>query len=386
MARLEDGRIAFARGVMPGDVVSPNATTGKKGYVCADSWTLVRPSPMRVKAPCPIAAACGGCDWMSIERTAQVRHKGAVLRDALERIGRFTTLPPELPILAAGPDVGYRSRVRFHVDTDGRVGFFAKQSHDLVDVEHCLVCRPEVDRALTALRALSRRALAAFVGVDVRAAADGSVALGFEPRSGTRPEAETRESLALLRSEYRVTIGGSTGVFTQVNPDVNAALVDAVVDGARARQVVRFCELYAGAGNFTLPLLAANMTGLAVERDVRAVRAAKKAAADAGLPESTFVAGDAGRVLAGLHRQERPFDLVLLDPPRRGAKEVLADVVRLGPTHVAMCSCDPVTLARDLATLSAAGYELGDVRGFDMFPHTHHLEALAWMARGTSNR
>lgn len=404
LARLPDGRIGFVSGGLPGDVILPAEVLTKKGYVRADAWSMVRPSEQRVAPPCPIAERCGGCDWMALERRAQVEQKAAILSEALRRTGGFASLPATIPVVAAGPDLGYRARVRFHVDSEGTIGFFAKRSHDLVEVDHCPVCRPEIDRALSLLRAIDRSALRAFSSVEIRSTLEGSgVALELELRPGFTVSKAAHEALADLSGDVSVSIAGQggqpegseqvlsllggvrvgagPGVFTQVNPDVNALLVSEVVAGAKERRVEHFCDLFAGVGNFALPLLAAGMSGIAVELDVRAVESARRAARAAGLPAGAFIADDVARFLA--RRPERPFDLVILDPPRRGAKDVLESVVRAAPRHIAMCSCDPVTLARDLATLARSGYELGSVRGFDMFPQTHHLEALAWMERKT---
>jgi 23S rRNA (uracil1939-C5)-methyltransferase len=196
---------------------------------------------------------------------------------------------------------------------------------------------------------------------------------------GEAPQPEAVQRFALPRG---VEIEAPPGVFTQVNWPVNVAIVSAVVEGATRRGAARFCDAYAGAGNFALPLAHAGLEGVAVERDGRAVRAAKVAAARQGLGERlVFREGDAGRALADLAREGERIDLVLLDPPRKGAAEAMSGVRRLAPPHVALCSCDPVTLARDVATLQVAGYRLDSVQGFDMFPHTHHLESLAWMSR-----
>lgn len=401
MARLPDGRIGFASGGLPGDVLSPERVVTKKGYVRAEAWTLVRPSELRTAPPCPVAAECGGCDWMALERRAQPEHKGAILRQALQRTGGFRGLPPEIPVVVAGPDLGYRARVRFHIDAEGTVGFFAKRSHDMVEIERCAVCRPELDFALSALRRVDRAVLRAFVSVEIRSSIESAgVSLRLEPRPGVVVSAAARAALRSLPDDIAVSIAGvdeprgggqcftlpggvrieaAPGVFTQVNPAVNELLVSAIVEGGKARRIARFCDLFSGVGNFALPLLAAGMSGVAVERDTRAIESARLAARAAGLPDSGFIAADAAAYLAGLPGAGGPFDLVIIDPPRRGAKDVIEHVVRLGSRFVAMCSCDPVTFARDLATLARAGYELGDVQGFDMFPHTHHLEALAWM-------
>jgi len=401
MSRLSDGRVAFASGTLPGDVIRPVAVEAKKGHVRAKAWTLVSASAERVTPPCPVVEACGGCDWMAMSRRAQVDQKAALLREALERTGGFSDAP--VSISPVGSELRYRSRVRFHVDGGGRIGFYARGSHELVEIPGCLVCRPEIERALALLRKVPKHALAAFSEIDVRVPEDSpAVAVHLMARFPGGAGPATSVIAATLGSECSVSVEGERepeplvqrhplpfgtyllaggGVFTQVNWPVNVALVTAVVEGAKARGVSRFLDAYAGAGNFTLPLLAAALTGVSVERDGRAVELAERAAREQGLEEGGFVAGDAARVLPSLVQRRERFDLVLLDPPRSGARHVLADVLALSPRTIACCSCDPVTLARDLRTLAAGGYLLDEVCGFDMFPSTHHLETLAWMSR-----
>lgn len=403
MAHLADGRVAFVAGAFPGDVIRPLAVEARKGHVRATRFEIVQPSPDRVEPPCPVAAECGGCDFMALERGRQVSHKEVLLRAALERTGGFDIASLPVTMTAAGPDLAYRSRVRFHVDAAGRIGFFARGTHALVVVKSCLVCAMEINDALTALRRAPRDALAAFSEIDVRRAdVAPRVGIRLVPRVPGGAGPAVRAVARNLPSEWAVsvegdddadvlaqtfplpegvTLGAAPGVFTQVNWPVNVALVEAVVSGARERKVERFLDAYAGAGNFSLPLLTAGMRGVSVERDALAVRCARVAARAQGLDDGGFVVGDARSALGTLARKRERFDLVLLDPPRCGARDVLGSVVRLGPPVIAMCSCDPVTLARDLATLARAGYDLRGVFGFDMFPQTHHLEALAWMTR-----
>jgi 23S rRNA (uracil1939-C5)-methyltransferase len=405
MAHLTDGRVAFVRGAFPGEVIRPLAVEAKRGHVRATRWNIVRPSPDRIHPVCPVAAECGGCDFMALERRQQVAEKEALLRSALERTGGFTLAPGLVSMTATGPDLAYRSRVRFHVDSAGRIGFFARGTHELVVMKSCPVCAVEVDAALAALRHAPPEALAAFSEIDVRRA-------DTAPRVGIRlmprvPGGAGPAAAAVVRSlpgDWAVSVAGDhepatlaqtfplpervelrvlPGVFTQVNWPVNVAIVAAVVAETRERGVERFLDAYAGAGNFSLPLLTAGMRGVSVERDARAVGCAREAARALGLDDSGFVVDDAAQALAGLARKKERFDLVLLDPPRKGARDTLASVVKLAPPAIAMCSCDPVTLGRDLATLSGAGYRLDGVRGFDMFPQTHHLEALAWMTRAS---
>lgn len=336
--RLPDGRAAFAAGALPGDVIEPDAIEDHRSYVRATRWTLVEPGPERVEPPCPVADACGGCDLMHLSRPAQLIAKAGILREALARTGGFRDLPDPLPMVTAGGDLGYRSRIRVHVDEAGRVGYFARSSHELVEIPGCPIAAPGIDAAMAALRE--------------RAAA------------GTVEPGDTE-------------LGGEPGVFTQVNRAVNERLVADVVAGARARGVALFCDLYAGAGNFALPLAAAGLSGVAIERSREAVEAGRRAAKAKNL-DVRFVAGDVGQQAKKL---EPRFELIVIDPPRTGAREVIASVIRLAPRVIAYCACDPVTLARDLKKLSDGGYALEGITGYDMFPHTHHVEALAWLTR-----
>lgn len=414
MARLADGRVAFVPGAFPGDVVSPVDVQAKKGFVRAPQFRLVRPSVERVDSSCSVVDRCGGCDWMRLGRASQNAGKAEILRQALTRTGGFPELPGPISITQVGPALGYRSRVRLHVDDRGAIGFFSRRSHELVEIERCPVCRPELDVALAALRRVPRNLMRPFAEIELRVADEPSrVSVRLLLRTRGRVDSiASREpasknavvdvARALSSSGVELDVAGATpsgdadqifrlkngvfllaapGVFTQVNWFVNDALVTAVVEGASSRGASRFCDAYAGVGNFTLPLLAAGLVGAAIERDARAVECARRAATAQGLDATVFNAGDSGPFLREALRGRQPFDLIVLDPPRRGASEVLSDVVALAPEHVLFCSCDPVTLARDLGTLARAGYLLEEVRGFDMFPETHHFETLAWMTR-----
>jgi 23S rRNA (uracil1939-C5)-methyltransferase len=405
LAHLADGRVAFVTGAFPGDSIRPLSVEARKGYVRASRFELVSPSKDRVTPSCPVAAACGGCDFMALSRSAQLVQKEQLLRSALERTGGVSGLPERLPFTESDRELGYRSRVRFQVDSEGHIGFFARGSHTVVEVPACLVCRPELNEALTGLRRVSKEALAALSEVEVRCA-DSTPRVSFllvpRVRGGAAPTlraikaALPQSSVVVLRGEETdgdevqtfplpegARLVAYPGVFTQVNWAVNNALVERVVEGARARGVRRFLDAYAGAGNFSLPLLASGMVGISVERDARAVQCARRAAGELGLSVEGFVAGDAPAKVRELVRRGERFDLVVLDPPRSGAKDVLDGVIRLAPPAIALCSCDPVTLARDVGTLLRRGYRLEEVRGFDMFPSTHHLEALAWITRST---
>jgi 23S rRNA (uracil1939-C5)-methyltransferase len=181
----------------------------------------------------------------------------------------------------------------------------------------------------------------------------------------------------------KIELWAPPGVFTQVNWEVNRELVQAVLDGALTRGVTSFLDLYAGAGNFSLPMLGAGLRGVSVEASEVAVGAARRAADAAGLGEACFVGASVEAFLGRALGEARRFELVVLDPPRPGCRTVIEPVGALGATWLALCSCDPVTLARDLGLLLARGYHVDEVIPFDMFPHTHHLETLVWLCRNS---
>ena len=253
-------------------------------------------------AVCPVQGSCGGCDLMTLDYPAQVSAKVGILRDALTRIGRFEALP-ELEFVAADQPLAYRSRIRLHVTKDGRLGFFAAESRELVEIPGCPVAHPELEQALRTLRSIAgqhRAELASFSEVELRVAPAGPrLALRLLPAA--RRFDDTTPLVAALSEVFRVSIGErspapehdqryplpggvelrvSGAAFTQVNWAVNQRLVQALIDGAAQRKVSTFCDLYCGAGNFSLPLLAIGMSGVGIEGSKPAIAAAKRASAE----------------------------------------------------------------------------------------------------------
>ena len=396
--RLPDGQALFVRGAAPGDRIRLGNVEKQRGTLWTNDYELLSPSPERVTPECPAAATCGGCDMMHLSRKSELAQKASLLKEALERVGGVALTPDALTSSEHG--AGYRSRVRFHVGRQGKLGFFGRGTHQLVEVPGCLVADPRINEALIRIRRLARRfpeALGGFSDVELRATQTDVIAR-FVPRDGIKPIAADpflralgkdlrvagteREAQAL--SERRtlsddVFVEIPADAFSQINVAVNRELVAAVVEGARARGLTSFCDLFAGVGNFALPLARVGLTGVMVERTPSAVVAAQRAAAEQGIAKLKARTADASRALTDLVREGQRFDLVVLDPPREGAPEVVAGIPGLSPRAVAYVACDPVTLSRDLKPLLAAGLVIRSVQAFDMFPRTHHFETLVWL-------
>lgn len=396
-AKLPDGQALFVRLGVPGDRIRLKTVEKQRGALTSSDYELLAPSADRVVPECPIAASCGGCDLMHLARPAELSQKAAMLREALARVGG---VPSEPPPLASAASLGYRSRVRFHVGRHGKLGFFARGSHQLVEVASCAVADERINQALALVRRLARRfpeALLGFSDVELRATEAGVLAR-FVPREGIKPiaaepflralakelrvAASEREAQALCERRALtpdVFVEIPADAFSQINVSVNLQLVEAVVQGARARGLTTFCDLFAGVGNFALPLTRLGLRGVMVEKTASAVQAAQRAAAAQGLGQLKARSVDVAKALVDLIREGQHFELVVLDPPREGAADVVARIPELLPRAVAYVACDPVTLARDLKLLVAAGLRVASVQAFDMFPRTHHFETLVWL-------
>ncbi len=402
LGRLADGRIVIAQGAIPGDRILLERFSERKGLVSAQSFRLVAASPLRVTPSCSVAERCGGCDWMMLRIQEQRQSKIELLKEALWRTGKIDFRERGIELFIGQRAEGYRGRVRLAVQHD-RIGFYQRGSHELIEPERCAVSSPAVNAALGELRLAARAqagALGCFTWLEVREGSDGSVSVWLE-RNDRALSPAARAFIQALRAKFIVVASSSEAEspqswqrfqltddtfmlsspasFTQVNWEVNRLLIRRVLDGAAARGINTFLDAYAGSGNFALPLLAQGLSGLAVEANPSAVLAAREAARRQTLPADGFVVADAAAHAEELWRQGRRFDLVLVDPPRAGVKVGLEPLSRLAQAWFLMCSCNPVTLARDLRSALDLGFSISELEAFDMFPQTHHLETLAWL-------
>jgi 23S rRNA (uracil1939-C5)-methyltransferase len=400
LGRLPNGEVIFVNGTAPGDEVEISKVTRRKGTAQGEISRILRSGPTRIEPSCPLALRCGGCDLMHLSLEGQKQAKLGILTDTLRRVGGDPPRPSTIGFVMLGDGLGYRSRIRLHVDSNGSVGFLSTASKELVAVKRCLVAEPGLNRALSHFAELTvneRRMLAHCDQIELRAAKQEPQLLA-RLFPGPKSNLGAQKLGRLFPPDTQVVIAGSpeeersaqqyevvgdlalmapATAFTQVHRGVNSELVRAVVRAATLPSLASFVDAYAGAGNFTLPLLAAGLFGEAIDIAASGILAARSVARDRGLPFDGFQVGDAKDFLESLARAGRQFDLVLLDPPRAGAKDLLSAALRLRPQLVVLVACDPVSLARDLKTLVSAGGRIEEITVFDMFPQTHHTETLA---------
>ncbi len=379
----EHGRVVFVRHALPGERVTVELTELHKGYLRGDAVLVHEASADRVEPPCPWAAPglCGGCDLQHVAPAAQLGWKTDVVRDLLVRIGGFSASEVDVTVqpLPGGP-LGWRSRVRYAVDAADRPGLLKHRSHEVVPVDRCRIAHPSIQALDVTARAwpsASSVEAVASTGGDVevitRRTGDGLTDLLDEVQGGAGgPEVVERAG----GREWHVPAEG----FWQIHPAAADTLVGTVLELLDPQPGETSWDLYGGAGLFAAALASRTKARtIVVESAPGGVAAARR-----NLADLTGVEVVAAKVEAALARRRvtGPVDLVVLDPPRTGAgSKVVRAVAGAGPRAVAYVACDPAALARDLKTFRSLGWQLGELRAFDCFPMTQHIECVALITR-----
>ncbi|MEW6307871.1 MAG: 23S rRNA (uracil(1939)-C(5))-methyltransferase RlmD [Bacillota bacterium] len=424
-----EGLAVFIPGAAPGDTVRAQFSEIKPTYARADLRAVVAPSPHRAAPPCADHADCGACQLQHIAYPEQVRLKTVMVRETLRRLGQITA--DVHPCLPAGSPLGYRNKAQYPVG--GRKGAltggcYAAGTHRIVPVDHCHIQHPVNDAILRAALALGSAAgLVPYNEVTGEgflrhiiarvAVASGEAACVLVTNAeafpggpefarvlrrevpalvGVLQNVNTARGNAIVGGDTRVLAGRDTireelgGLkfevsplsFFQTNPAQAEVLYDLVAELAAVDDEDAL-DLYCGTGTIALYLARRAKQVYGVERDPGAVADAKRNAALNGIANASFVAGDASKLMPQLARGGWRPRAVVLDPPRKGAEpSVLHAIAELGPERVVYVSCNPATLARDLAIMAGLGYHTSEVRPVDMFPQTAHVECCALLVRG----
>lgn len=345
-----ESRVVFTRHALPGERVVVEITEGTEGdrFWRGDAVEVLTASPDRVEAPCPYAAPglCGGCDFQHVALPAQRALKAAVVHEQLQRLAHLEVdievepVAGDLPEQLAG--LRWRTRMQYVALPEGRRGLHEHRSRNVVQIDDCRIAHPRA-------RVLG------------------------EPGPSLVETVHDRD--------FAVHADG----FWQVHPGAPTVLVDTVLAVLGPQPGEKVLDLYAGVGLFTRFLAeAVGESGrvVAVEGDPAACEDA--AANLVGLPWTRVARGSVEAVLAAAY--DEPFDLVVLDPPREGARRAVVDqVVDRAPRAVAYVACDPAALARDVAVFVEHGYRLEALRAFDLFPMTHHVECVALLTKSGSD-
>jgi 23S rRNA (uracil1939-C5)-methyltransferase len=416
------GKTVFVAGALPGERIRMRRSRRHRQHDDGELLEVLSSSSDRVTPRCPHFGVCGGCALQHLAPPAQLAAKEQALRDNLARLARATPLRWLAPL--TGPAWGYRRRARLgarfvHKKDRELVGFRERAGRYVAELAHCDVLAPPAGELITPLAeligALTIREAVPQVEVAVADNATALVLRVLEP-----PAPTDLERLAAFAAAHRVRLylqpGGLASVqelgtpgeplhyalphfdlalefaptdFIQVNAAVNEALVSRALELLAVDATSRVLDLFCGLGNFTLPLArhAGSVTGVEGERVL--IERARGNALRNGISNASFHVADLALAPSadGLPWLRQPYSHVLLDPPRTGARAMLAAVAALAPARLLYISCHPGSLARDLGVLvHEHGFTLEAAGVVDMFPHTAHVESLALLSRTRAPR
>jgi 23S rRNA (uracil1939-C5)-methyltransferase len=403
VARVE-GKVLFIPFSAPSDKVMVEIVDEKKDYSIGEITHLITPSPWRADPQCPYFYRCGGCQWQHIDAIKQAELKGEILKDVLKRLGKLNQIPP-IALSPFSHPYGYRVRVQLKIEGK-TLGFFRERSHRIVDIDHCPISHPLINRIIPSLRKeMPSLTKAEAVEINISPEEEKAVLI-FHSRLSqpelrhfaekllkNRPDIkgialEERGSFISIGDPYLVftvptnrngkrkdlSIRTSPGSFFQVNPEQNQRLIETVLKFAAVKEGETGLDLYAGIGNLTLPLSLGVKEITGIEENKKTVEDARFNAGGNNIKNCLFLQGRAEEALEQWNKKNPDF--IVLDPPRAGCRDVLDQLIRLRPERIVYVSCDPATFSRDLRLFSEKGYGLTEIALIDMFPQTYHMETV----------
>lgn len=363
------GAVIFVRHAIPGEVVDVEITSVGSSFNRGDVVAVISASAQRVAAPCRYALrnGCGGCDFQHIDLAFQRRLKSDVVQEQFARIAKMEV---SVQVEEVSQPLGWRTRCGAVTTKTGKLGFYQSRSHSITPVDDCRVLVPEMKFSEIAARGLpgDQRAEISYSNTGERTIAIGATRDNSQMKILEGPEV----------AHYKVadrTLEVSQSSFWQSHKDAPRVLGEAVTAYAEYKSGDHLLDLYGGVGLFAAYALPHIGAGGRID----IVEGSKSATADAArnfgdCENVKVISGDVERALGRFSRA----DVVVLDPPREGAgKNVIESLVKIGPRTIVYVACDPAALARDARYLVDAGYEMSQLRSFDLFPMTHHIESIA---------
>lgn len=409
-----DSKVTFIDGALPGERVRFLYTYKSRRHDEGKVIEVLEAAPDRVEPRCPHFGVCGGCSLQHLAPEAQIAFKQASLAEQLQRLGGVEPrhwLPP-----LTGPLWGYRRKARLGVrwvEKKGKVlvGFRERGNSFVADLTRCEVLISEVGERIEALSeligGLEQRAKIAQIEVAAGdqlitlvlrnltplSEADRARLIDFSRESGIQLQLQpggidsvtdlwpTPQKLNYRLDQFDVGYHFRATDFTQVNGDINAAMVNRALELLELQSSDRVLDLFCGLGNFTLPLARHAAHAVGVEGDAELINRAALNAQENGIDNAEFARFDLTQSVLEQSWAQARYDKILLDPPRSGARELMPILARFAPQRLVYVSCHPATLARDLGILvNDFGWRLEKAGVMDMFPHTAHVESIAQLS------
>lgn len=381
--------VIFINGAIPEEVVEISIVEKKRDYSIARVNSIVEPSPDRIEPPCHLFGLCGGCQFQFISYERQVKMKEEILLDSVSRIGGTEmTLSPAL----TDNNYFYRHRGQFKVSPDGLAGFYKESTREVVPVNECKLMRPEINAILKKLG----NVLAGMKEIHLSCSDSVNALIKFNHSASKEKhftfdlENKLREiglsgiafengesigkdyiTLDLNSIQYTVTPWS----FFQSHWELNKKVVSLITDELKVSAETSVLDLYAGAGNFSLPVAKQGAQVIAVEENKHAVEDGQRNIRLNNIENCKFVVSSAEK-----YKISKKPDIVILDPPRTGLnKAVIEKLMSSVPSQIAYISCNPATFSRDFKKLKEK-YNIDSLRMIDFFPNTYHIEAIAFLS------
>ena len=423
-----EGCAVFVPNAIAGEKVTVRIEVAKKNWAAGKIVQILEKSPHRVNRECPVAKLCGGCDFWHMDYEEETRLKAQRVRGNLNRMAGEDL--ETLPILAAPTCHGYRNKAQYPVAQEkGRAfaGFFRAGTHNVVENKRCLILPEETDRVKDAVMdyvnqfrvsvydEAAHKGLLRHIYVR-RGVESGQILVCLIVNGRQLPKTDaliarlqkipgfttlvlgvnTRKGNAILGDEF-ITLYGegfiedtlcglnfrlSPRSFYQVNHHQAQRLYRAAIEQAEITKEDTVLDLYCGVGTITLCMASAAGKVIGVEVVEQAVEDARDNAKRNGIENAEFFCGDAGQAALALEKQGIKADVVVVDPPRKGLNaDTIEALSRFAPRRIVYVSCDPATLARDVALLKERGYKLKNAMAADLFPRCAHVESIVCLVR-----
>jgi 23S rRNA (uracil1939-C5)-methyltransferase len=388
------GKTVMVPASVPGDLVEIEIVAERRNYALGRIVRVIQAAPERREPPCPYASSCGGCDWQQIGYNAQLRLKAEIVAAQFRQI-LGVELDQHRLVEPAPAEFGYRSRVRLKIGPGGKLGFHGPGSNSFVAVDACLVASPSLAVAARLAREFGincseMEVVAADTGeimvADLTSAPSArerriarqivdNGATGIILRGGAARELFGNVRIA-LEAEPGCLIEADADLFSQVNRAQNLKLVATVLRLAEISPGARLVDLFCGSGNFSLPVSRRGAHVIGIDSSALAIDAAQKNVARMELKEIQFFAMRAVDAVRFLVKVGYRPNVMIIDPPRTGAADLIEPMVRLKAQRIVYVSCNPSSLVRDLSKLILHRYQIEQVCAFDFFPNTHHIEIV----------
>ena len=367
-----NNQVIFVRHAISGETANVKITSIKSKLAFGNAIEILKSSKDRVKPPCKYSKpdGCGGCDFQHISLETQINLKKIVIQDQLKRIAKIDVIPD---IISTEPITGlhWRSRLDLAISDNGKTGQYSHKSNKVIEIDQCLIAVEKINES-----EVFNRYWDSYDRLNMSVSSDNQLTV-YQARKNISGLDRLKEEV----DEYTFTI--SPNSFWQSHKNAPRLLLHQVIKYADVKLGDRVCDLYGGAGLFTLPI--ATLIGETgevhlIERDNDCIKDAKNMFQN--LKNIIIHHGKVEQKLGKI----RDIDIIILDPPRNGAgKQVINQIMDKRPRIIVYVSCDPSSLARDTKILMESNYTLSKLSGLDLFPMTHHIECIALFKKKNSN-